>query len=67
MAKAVKAESGCEILTDNGNGKVTYTLKCNHCGAKDGSTRPDHVGSRNVKQPYRCRKCGKQSDVILSR
>jgi hypothetical protein len=67
MGKAVKAESGCEILSDDGNGRVAYTLKCNHCGATDRSTRHDTVSGRNVKGPHRCAKCGKQSDVVLSR
>ena len=44
MAKVI-AESGCEILSDDGNGRVTYALKCNHCGTTDRSTRHDSVAS----------------------
>jgi hypothetical protein len=67
MAKSVKAESGCEILSDDGKGGVKYTHKCNHCGAKDGSTIPTTVSLRNVQLSFRCTRCNKQSEVILSR
>jgi hypothetical protein len=50
--------AGMMLQVCQGAQRVTYTHQCNHCGAKDDSSRPDTVTSRNVEQPFRCAKCG---------
>ena len=57
-----KAESGCEVLSDDGK-TAKFRTKCDHCGAAGERTWTVSVKCGVTEHPFTCRKCGKKSPV----
>ena len=58
--------SGSIIISQDGSRKVKWKKKCNYCGNLENTTHNSSRSSGSLRTTYRCNKCKKMSDVIIT-
>ena len=58
--------SGSVIISQDGSRKVKWKKKCNFCGNLENTTHNSSRSSGSLRTTYRCNKCKKMSDVIIT-
>ena len=58
--------SGSVIISQDGSRKVKWKKKCNYCGNLENTTHNSSRSSGSLRTTYRCNKCKKMSDVIIT-
>ena len=58
--------SGSVIIGQDGSRKVKWKKKCNYCGNLESTTHNSSRSSGSLRTTYRCNKCKKMSDVIIT-